>query len=215
MHERLNDACPITALQGIEKRRMWLHAGQDLRSTLFTKGSLRRVKFDGADLSGTSMFGSFCKNCSFRSANLRYFLRFYLLPLRANACCFIEVACCLRPTRLTIMSAYHVSIEPPLNPFRFTSGAPHRGTVNTAPPVAWMQNLCASNRSLHHYIERWLWVGSMPFLHSNVPASYSLSTEQVIYRTICEPLLTNLCDNSTSPRRQVPFTHVVYIRAVT
>jgi uncharacterized protein YjbI with pentapeptide repeats len=52
--------------------KLQLHAGQDLTTTQFVKGSLRRVKFDGANLSGTSMFGSFCKGCSFKAANLVY-----------------------------------------------------------------------------------------------------------------------------------------------
>eukprot|EP00892_Ulva_mutabilis_P012624 jgi/Ulvmu1/9734/UM055_0074.1 len=46
-------------------------SGKDLRRVQFTKGSLRRVKFDEADLSGTTLFGAFCKDCSFRNTNLR------------------------------------------------------------------------------------------------------------------------------------------------
>lgn len=61
----------------------------------FNKASLRRVNFDNANLSGTSMFGALCSGCTFKGANLRC-----ALPSRCTvtyAKHFLAAQPCARP----------------------------------------------------------------------------------------------------------------------
>jgi uncharacterized protein YjbI with pentapeptide repeats len=44
--------------------------GQDLTDTFFTKGSLKRANFSGANLSGVSLFGANLEDADFTGANL-------------------------------------------------------------------------------------------------------------------------------------------------